>query len=92
MSSSDPAVALPTSEPRLTLYSTAGCHLCEQAEALLQALALRWEVVDIASSDALIDQYGVRIPVLKAGGTDTDLGWPFTADDVQQYLQNGDQS
>ena len=36
----------------LTLYGTAGCHLCDQAEALLQqagrARAIEWRYVDIA--------------------------------------------
>lgn len=56
----------------LQLYSTAGCHLCEEAEALLvQARAARpnlsWEVVDIADEDALFEKYGWLIPVLHVG-------------------------
>lgn len=82
------------SPPSLTLYSTAGCHLCEQAEALLRELTasepLHWRVVDIATDDALIDRYGVRIPVLQAEGCKDDLGWPFNADAVRHYLRLAD--
>lgn len=67
----------------LYLYGTAGCHLCEQAEELLQpfvtAGVFRFDVVDISSDDALVERYGIRIPVLaiEAGGQQLELGWPF---------------
>lgn len=76
--------------PELTLYSTLGCHLCEQAEALLAELAatepLHWQVVDIADSDALMDRYEMRIPVLLSEGASDDLGWPFSLDDLRRYI------
>ena len=58
---------------RLRLYTTLGCHLCEQLEALLAGLcgeAYRLERVEISEDDVLIERYGVRIPVLvdEAGG------------------------
>ncbi|MDI5987004.1 glutaredoxin family protein [Halomonas sp. M4R5S39] len=52
---------------RLTLYTTLGCHLCEQLEAQLVHLANEVPVLDrveIADDDALLERYGVRIPVL----------------------------
>lgn len=58
---------------RLYLYTTEGCHLCEQAESMLnrltQASSYDWEAVEISVSDELIAQYGTRIPVvaLEAG-------------------------
>ena len=59
----------------LGLYSTLGCHLCEQAELLLLALPLTEplvvEVVDISDDDALVQRFGTRIPV---------LGWEETGD------------
>ncbi|MDP5052811.1 MAG: glutaredoxin family protein [Congregibacter sp.] len=62
---------------RLILYSTLGCHLCEEAEALLRAeqaqgAELRWEVIDIANSDALFERYGWLIPVLRDADADSD--------------------
>jgi hypothetical protein len=76
----------------LYLYSTAGCHLCEQAEALLQPLLraglLHLQVVEISHDDTLVRRYGVRIPVL-AGvdgkGEWQELGWPF--DEAQVRVQ-----
>ncbi|HEY0961097.1 MAG TPA: glutaredoxin family protein [Pseudomonadales bacterium] len=67
----------------LYLYGTAGCHLCEQAEALLEpfvrAGVFRFEVIDISTDDALVERYGIRIPVLavEADGRTLELGWPF---------------
>ena len=80
--------AVMTSEPRhFRLYHTAGCHLCELAEALLSPLAARcgWliERIDIAGDDALIDRYGVRIPVLRDVRTGAEIGWPFDEAEVR---------
>lgn len=82
----------------LTLYTTAGCHLCEQAEALIrpQLAAERWRLhsVDIAQSDELIERYGVRIPVVaKMAEEDpskvvAELGWPFDAYQFAQFLRS----
>jgi hypothetical protein len=70
------------------LYGTSACHLCDEAKALFLAvvpaeIALLQEV-DISASDALVELYGVRIPVLSgltASGEQRELGWPF--DEVQ---------
>lgn len=50
----------------LILYSTEGCHLCEQAEAIYQSLKLQTKLIlkDIAFDDELFSRYGVTIPVL----------------------------
>lgn len=67
----------------LTFYTTDGCHLCEEAKAILQQLMAQQpeyyqiEMVDIASSDELIEYYGARIPVVKVSAGNNDLGWPF---------------
>lgn len=76
----------------LILYSTEGCHLCEEALALYQAAgktaALR--VVDIAFDDALFERYGVTIPVLSLqnndGSVDNELGWPFDSSALNTWL------
>lgn len=67
----------------LTLYGTAGCHLCEQAEELLQpfvtAGVFTFDVVDISTDDVLVERYGIRIPVLALDTVKerVELGWPF---------------
>jgi len=76
--------------PKLTLYSTLGCHLCELAEQVLtRALnpnSYQLEKCDIADSDQLIELYGVRIPVVKCDGIEGDLGWPFDEEGVTQWF------
>jgi hypothetical protein len=47
---------------------------------------LSWTKVDIASSDKLMDRYGIRIPVIQLEAADYDLGWPFSQADVLHYL------
>lgn len=70
----------------LVLYGTSGCHLCEEAQALLAALeGADWQEVDIAEDDSLLERYGVRIPVLvRADGA--ELGWPFDAVMLKAFL------
>lgn len=73
----------------LVLYGTTGCHLCDKAEALLkqlsQARAFQWRYVDIALDEALVAEYGSRIPVLMAPAGQV-LGWPFSVLDVLKLL------
>lgn len=54
--------------PDLRLYSRAGCHLCEDAEAALAALGVSFERVDISSDAELERLYGWDVPVLTLGG------------------------
>lgn len=79
---------------RLTLYTTEGCHLCEEAEALLRALGetvagVTWIAVDIANDDTLFKRYGWSIPVLKRedGG---ELAWPFDAGVLRAFIKRSD--
>lgn len=69
------------------LYGTLGCHLCEDAEALLAAQGLPVTVIDIADDDALMDRYGTRIPVLRHAVNGAELGWPFDADSLRRFVQ-----
>ena len=74
-----------------TLYTTLGCHLCDEAKLLLvdlveNGLELSLTEIDIADSDDLIEQYGIRIPVIRTAGREDDLGWPFNSQQLQTYL------
>ncbi len=75
---------------KVYLYSTLGCHLCEQAKSILWPLLLQYQhelvEVDIATSDELIERYGVRIPVLSYPDHSNELNWPFGAADVEQFF------
>lgn len=77
---------------QLTLYGTSGCHLCEEAEALLgEALDLREQAinlvsVDIADHDEWMARYGTRIPVLRHASSGRELDWPFGESDLESFI------
>lgn len=59
----------------MVLYERPGCHLCDDAAQLLDAMSARhgFELrrVDIESDDALLLRYGLEIPVVAlADGTE----------------------
>ncbi len=72
---------------KLNLYGTTCCHLCEEAEAVLQVIGVKAEHIDIAEDDALLEKYGVRIPVVKRADTGAELGWPFNAYTLKKFLK-----
>lgn len=57
---------------QVTLYGKPGCHLCEDAHALLVDLSRRYPLVltevDIRGDPALFRAYDVRIPVILIDG------------------------
>lgn len=69
--------AVQASLPAWRLFSTLGCHLCEEAAAVLGAEGLQAEECEIADSDAWLQRYGLRIPVLQCVATGAELDWPF---------------
>ena len=75
----------------LIIYSTVGCHLCEQAieviQIALQGQACALDEIDIANDDNLMEQYGVRIPVLKNPINNKEIGWPFSPAEVLLLLE-----
>ena len=76
--------------PECQLFGTLGCHLCEVAEALLMPFVepgLLVELVDIAEREDWVEQYGLRIPVLRRSDTGAELNWPFDAEQVVTFLR-----
>ena len=83
----------------LQLYGTSGCHLCEQAEGVLQPVlahineqlvaagmsdaTVTLQVVEITEDPALVQRYALRIPVIRLAGSEVELGWPF--DELQAW-------
>ena len=53
---------------RITLFERPGCHLCEEARAVLDRVGEPYERVDIESDDALFRRYLERIPVVAVDG------------------------
>jgi len=79
---------------KLTFYTTEGCHLCEEAHLLLLQLQRQYpekfqiEMVDIATSDELVEQYGYQIPVLSEDKRGHSLlCWPFDYAGLLTYLE-----
>lgn len=72
---------------RIELLTTTGCHLCEQAEAMVLRVAPQAEIrrIDIAEYDELLERWAERIPVLRYGNS--ELCWPFSLLDVQAMLR-----
>lgn len=69
------------------MYSTSGCHLCEEAQRLVYAtLGFSVEEVDIADDEQLLERYGIRIPVLKRTDTGVEIGWPFGSEEVRALV------
>jgi Glutaredoxin-like domain (DUF836) len=73
---------------RLKLYSRGNCHLCEEMlGALMPLLAGKAEldVVDIDGDPGLEREYGIRIPVLKAGDVELSV-YRLDEERVERYL------
>ena len=76
----------------LLFFTTLGCHLCEQAEQMLSSVAhsqcveLAVDVIDIADDEALVETYGIRIPVFKRVSDGEELGWPFDEKQLVHFL------
>ena len=70
----------------LELYGTSCCHLCEEAQTILCDAGVVAQDVDIADDGSLLERYGARIPVLRRTDNGAELGWPFDAVAVVQFL------
>ena len=75
------------------LYSSEGCHLCEDALALCTATISNevLVIVDIVADvddEKLVELYGVHIPVLKQVASNKVLFWPFSSEDVIKFIHS----
>ncbi|MGD2129499.1 MAG: glutaredoxin family protein [Lysobacterales bacterium] len=77
-----------TGDRSLVLYTRPGCHLCEQAAALLEREGVLFEEVDIETEPELERLYGLRVPVLKHPGSNLELDYPFGVDDALQLADS----
>ena len=55
---------------RITLYGRPGCHLCDDARAVLERVGQPFEEVDIETDDELFKRYLERIPVVAVDGVE----------------------
>jgi len=65
----------PEDEPRVLLYTRAGCHLCDEARAVVADVCgttgERWREVDIdvdGPGGDLVGKYGDYVPVVEVDG------------------------
>jgi hypothetical protein len=58
--------------PRIVVYSKPGCHLCEDACAVVARVAsdvgVGWAAQDISGDDALMSRWGEYVPVILVDG------------------------
>ena len=78
----------------VTLYSRAGCHLCEvmKAELLAARLPHAFELreVDIGSDPQLEREHGLSIPVLQIGGRTAFKGRMTREELVRKFQRLGE--
>jgi len=62
---------------RITLYGKPGCHLCDDARAVVERvcadLGTSYDEVDITTSPELMQVYGEQIPVTFVDGRQHDF-------------------
>ncbi|AEG02866.1 glutaredoxin family protein [Methylomonas methanica] len=74
----------------LILFGTEGCHLCEEAEDLVVQAKLKVEKRDIMDDEDWQQRYGIRIPVLLNQASGRELGWPFSLEQLRQFVSHFD--
>jgi glutaredoxin len=57
----------------LVLYGRPGCHLCDDARAVLLRIGHPFEEIDIESDHALLRRYLERIPVVVLDGEELSV-------------------
>jgi len=75
------------------LYSSEGCHLCEQAIDIIGNVIPNHQVsvvdiidANIEGEENLVELYGVHIPVLERLSDKTKLFWPFEQSQVVELV------
>jgi len=67
-------LSAPKNMPHATLYSRSGCHLCDEAAALLASHGVSVEVVDIDADPQLRARYDQCVPVVVIDGKERFRG------------------
>jgi len=84
------AVSEAAAPARVRLLGKPGCHLCDDARAVVERvcgdLGVTWEDVTIADDPDLLRRYGEYIPVVFVDGVQHDF-WRVSADRLSAALQ-----
>ena len=79
--------------PRITLLSRPGCHLCDDARAVIRRVAedlsVAWEERDITQSEDDLREYWEKIPVTLVDGVQHDF-WRVSEDRLRAALTRDD--
>ena len=62
-----------TQSRTITIYTRSGCHLCDNAIAVVRQVVgdrAAIELIDIDTDPALVERYTVRVPVIAVDGTE----------------------
>ena len=82
---------MPTS--RITLITRPGCHLCDDARAVVSRVAddvgVTWEERSVDDDDRLREQYWEQIPVTLVDGAPHDF-WRVSEDRLRSALCRSD--
>lgn len=74
---------------RVLLYSKPGCHLCDEAREVIEAVCVEtgagYDEVDISADPELMAEYGEQIPVTFVDGRQHDF-WRVGADRLRRAL------
>ncbi|GAB2735695.1 glutaredoxin family protein [Nocardioides pakistanensis] len=86
----DPApTELGETPPRVLLYAKPGCHLCDDARAVIAAVCAElgesFDEVDITTSPDLMREFGEQIPVTFVDGQQHDF-WRVDAGRLRAAL------
>ena len=52
----------------VVIYTRNGCHLCEDAEALLKAQGIAPTLIDVDADEALRERFNECVPVVEVDG------------------------
>jgi glutaredoxin len=81
--------AAPTVPARVVLYARRGCHLCDDARAVVAAVAAEhgaaWTEVDVDDA-GLADVHGELVPVVEVDGVRVGY-WQIDAARVREALE-----
>lgn len=60
------------SQPSVVLYGRAGCHLCDEARAVVATVCAEagaaWTEIDVDRDPLLVDRYGDYVPIVTVNG------------------------
>jgi glutaredoxin len=80
----------PGTAPHVTLLSRPGCHLCEDARAVIERVAaelgVSWSERDITQSEEDLKAYSEMIPVTLIDGVQHDY-WRVSEDRLRSALR-----